>query len=751
MKRIPELLSPAGTPEALVAAVESGADAVYMGGPLFNARMKAGNFSREQLQEAIDFCHKRGVKAHIAVNTLIFDDELERALSYAAFLAEAGADALIIQDYGLGALLHRDIPDLPLHLSTQASVYSKEGVEEAAFLGYERVVLARELSLDEIRFICASIPIEIEVFCHGAICICYSGQCQMSRALGGRSANRGSCAQACRLPYEEQSKGICSQSKSYPLSPADLCLLSFLPDLAEAGVSSLKIEGRMKSPEYVATVTSVYRKYLDLYAAGENIRIDKEDMEKLRQIFNRGFATGRLTGEEDPSFMSPDLPKHRGLYIGRVTDAQTGRNLVEASLEGALEQGDSIEFRRRAAGSDEGTLADRVITGNRVTYLHKGRKRGSQILGDVKEPVEEGDFLYRMSSKSLLDEARASFRDKDFHKGKYRRKLPLTAEVVQEEGHLLLTLQEPTSATSVSASLETSSGDDAHGDVGRDRVAGRLEKALRKTGGSPFTIEKIDLPAKLEGSYPLSELNRLRRQALEAMERALCIRRPPASIGPIPLQPSARQDPTVEFYFLRYAAYECFILPAAWERAASAKGIRLCYILPLAAAIRHGRTANQKAPKNGDIYYYISGIAHGKEGEIIRSHFDRAFALTAESGLFIGNIEWIHAFSERGIPLYTDTGLNISNQAAAQRMEERGLHVSAWSHELDTEDAAFPLMTIRHHLKRDHLVDRKGVSYAVVSRDFSDNQVIIRSGKVDFERALVSALHTGRPSRIYLW
>ena len=259
MKRC-ELLSPAGNAESFIAAAEAGADAIYLGGTAFNARMNAGNLTRGELKEAFDFARIRGIKTYVTMNTLIRDDEMTDALKAAYEMYDMGADALIIQDLGLGSLVRKYIPDMPIHLSTQGSVYSLEGVEAAEKLGYERVVLARELTLEEIRRICAGTKTEIEVFVHGALCICYSGQCQLSRYFGGRSGNRGQCAQPCRLAYdiEEGFEGKPPRGK-HILSPKDICLIDRVGELIDAGVASLKIEGRMKSPEYVGTVTSIYR------------------------------------------------------------------------------------------------------------------------------------------------------------------------------------------------------------------------------------------------------------------------------------------------------------------------------------------------------------------------------------------------------------------------------------------------------------------------------------------------------------
>lgn len=262
-----ELLAPAGSREAFTAAIENGANAVYLAGQQFGARAYAPNFDEGALWEAIRFAHLRDVAVHVTVNTIVADEELEALAAYLRFLYEAGADAILVQDLGAARLAQQVVPDMPLHASTQMTVHNLAGVQALERLGFSRVVLARELSLQEIRHICRHSRAEIEVFAHGALCICYSGQCLMSSLIGGRSGNRGRCAQPCRLPYtlvDETGRDMLGQKAGqFLLSPRDLNTVELLPALIEAGVTSLKIEGRMKRPEYVAVVTKVYRRAID--------------------------------------------------------------------------------------------------------------------------------------------------------------------------------------------------------------------------------------------------------------------------------------------------------------------------------------------------------------------------------------------------------------------------------------------------------------------------------------------------------
>ncbi len=316
-----ELLSPAGSMEALHAAVCNGADAVYLGVDSFNARRGARNFTLQELPEAVRYCHIRGVKVHLTLNTLVSDRELPQVAELVAAAARAGVDALIVQDFGVVSLCRQIAPKLPLHASTQMSIHSLEGVRQAAALGVSRVVLARELSREEIAQICRSSPVEIEVFVHGALCMCYSGQCYMSSVIGQRSGNRGQCAQPCRLPY-----GYDRFEEKYPLSLKDNCLVQYLHDLDRLGVASIKIEGRMKRPEYVATVTGIYRSALQ----GETV--NEQTLRVLRGAFSRqGFT--------------------QGYYLGRAGDDMFGTRVRE---------GENKELMQAARASYEGVEAKRV-------------------------------------------------------------------------------------------------------------------------------------------------------------------------------------------------------------------------------------------------------------------------------------------------------------------------------------------------------------------------------------------------------
>ncbi len=344
MKNNVELLSPAGDFDCVRAAVQNGADAIYVGASSFSARNNAQNFDLGELKEVINYAHIRNVKVHLALNTLIKNNEFAEAMSIAEKAYEFGIDAIIVQDLGLLSALVNTFPKLPIHASTQMTIHNLNGVRVAERFGAQRAVLSRELSIPEIEYICRNSNIEIETFIHGALCISYSGQCLFSSMVGSRSANRGKCAQPCRLPYQllQDNKVI---DNGYLLSPRDLCGLDLLPALIKAGVKSFKIEGRLKSPEYVATVTRIYRKYIDLYYSSRPYEIDLKDRKDLLQVFNRGsFSIGHFDKEPNLNLVYKEKQNNMGIYVGNVSNYNPKKGHVTLNLNDSLALGDSITF-----------------------------------------------------------------------------------------------------------------------------------------------------------------------------------------------------------------------------------------------------------------------------------------------------------------------------------------------------------------------------------------------------------------------
>ena len=356
-----ELLSPAGSPEAVIAAVQNGADAVYLGLGGFNARRGAKNFTDEEFEKAVRYCHVRGCKVHVALNTLVDDRELESALTTAKLASDVGADALIVQDLGLVKAIRHSLPDIPIHASTQMSIHNLAGVEAAAELGVTRAVLARELSFEQIKFITKNASIETEIFVHGALCFCHSGQCYMSALIGRRSGNRGMCAQPCRMQYS-----LGGRMDDYPLSLKDNCLVQYLDEIEQAGVACLKIEGRMKRPEYTAIVTGIYSK-----ALREHRQPTPEEMAALEKAFSRsGFTQGYFNGDKKNMFgtrSEPDKDSEKLFTIARKGYSDGELRRVPVHFYTVAEKGQPI---KAIAFDDDG---HRAVTTGPVPERAKGQ------------------------------------------------------------------------------------------------------------------------------------------------------------------------------------------------------------------------------------------------------------------------------------------------------------------------------------------------------------------------------------------
>lgn len=505
-----ELLAPAGSREALVAAVENGANAIYLAGNAFGARAYASNFDREALREAIHFAHLRKVAIHVTVNTIVADEEMGPLRDYLRFLYEAGADAVLVQDLGVARVAHETVPDLPLHASTQMSVSSLEGVRALAELGFTRVVLARELSLKEIRHICAHAPVEIETFMHGALCVCYSGQCLMSSMIGGRSGNRGRCAQPCRLPYtlvDEKGQDVLGdKAGSYLLSPRDLSTIDVIPDLIEAGVSSLKIEGRMKRPEYVATVVRTYREAIDTYYAGKGYAVTQEERDDLAQIFNRDFTTAYLEGRPGKAMMSDRRPNNRGLLIGRVTAYDWDARIVTVKLSGRLGLGDQVDFWVKVGGRVTATIS--ALTDAKGRAVEEGQA-GDTVSFAIPSAVRDHDRVFKVYDARLMERAKETYAS-----GAPVRRIPVAIAVRAAVG-------EPLTVTLCDAEGHRGEGrTDFIGEPARKRPLSEeiIRKQVSRLGTSVYEMKSLYCDIAGEVMVPMSEINEARRKAVEALD-----------------------------------------------------------------------------------------------------------------------------------------------------------------------------------------------------------------------------------------
>ena len=480
-----ELLAPAGTYESLKAAVAAGADAVYVGGARFGARAYAENFTEEALLKAIDFCHLHGSKLYLTVNTLLKDAEIEELYDYLLPYYREGLDAVIVQDIGVLKYIREAFPGLDIHASTQMTLCGADGAKFLASAGASRIVTSRELSLEEIRAIHRETSIEIESFVHGALCYCYSGQCLTSSLIGGRSGNRGRCAQPCRLPYQAEGR------EGFLLSPKDICTLEILPEILDAGVYSLKIEGRMKRAEYTAGVVLIYRKYLDIVLAHgrKEYQVSEYDKKELMALYNRGgFSAGYYHVRNGREMMSMKRANHFGTEAARVTAVRRG-SLTARALE-PLHKGDMLENTVLSGDTPQGASLS--------LKLPESELRG----------IKPGMILHRTRDESLLAEL--------------NRKYIQTERKEKINGKLMISGGQPVILNVIMGKISIIvKGEVPQTSQNRPLSAAAVKKQIQKTGNTPFVFDNLEIVLE-EGLFlPLQSLNELRRRALDELERKL--------------------------------------------------------------------------------------------------------------------------------------------------------------------------------------------------------------------------------------
>lgn len=670
-----ELLAPAGSWEALEAAVNAGADAVYMGGKAFGARAYASNFDKEEMTKAVYFAHMHRVRLYITVNTLVDDSELPELADYLLFLNNVGVDGIIVQDLGIIRLARQIVPELPLHASTQMTITNSSGVDFAVAAGMERSVLARELSLKEIEAACSR-GTEIETFIHGALCVCYSGQCLMSSLIGGRSGNRGRCAQPCRLPYkllnakgEDMLEG--KDAGQYLLSPKDMNTLSILPQLIEAGVVSYKIEGRMKRPEYVAVVVDAYRRAIDSYKAG-NYHVPAEDLANIEQIFNRDFTTAYMTHRPGKEMMSDRRPNNRGVLVGRVTKLDKQHNKATVKLDKELHLGDGLEFWVSVGGRVGTTVTEMLKGGVSVEVAHSGE----QVTIDVPKGVRFNDRVFRTLDSGLMAYAGQFFGPDAKRRIKVQAVVtaklgqPMTVVLTDDEGNV--------GYGETNFIVETARKRALDNDV--------VRKQIDRLGTTEYALSELEFIHDENVMVPMSEMNEARRMACEALDAARLQAFAPARTAvhaySVKLQPQARKPRSVESKLTVHCDSVGKVNAALQAGAERILFGGDCFNHQLPSEADYTKVTELCRKAGRELAFATPRII--KEAQL--SYFDKLFALwqtLQPDYVYINNNGlWPVAKKYSALKLLADMSLNIFNSQSLQFWQENGAVGAVLSPEL---------------------------------------------------------------------
>lgn len=673
-----ELLSPAGDLECLKTAVQTGADAVYFGASEFNARANAENFNKEELVQAIEYAKLRGVKTHLTINILIKNDEFEDAIKLVEFAYNAGIDAVIVQDLGLAKRIIELFPDLEVHSSTQMTIYNLDGAREIESLGFSRCVLARELSIEEIEHICKNTKIDIEVFIHGALCISYSGQCLMSSMIGGRSGNRGKCAGTCRLPYSLINNGKV-QEHGYLLSSKDVCTLDIIPDLINAGVKSFKIEGRMKSKEYVGIVTSIYRKYIDLAESGKKYIVDEDDREKLMQIFNRGgFSTGYLKGKLGKDMMYTKRPNHMGVQVGEVISYNPSKGHVKIKLSKELNLGDSISI------NDSSCKISELMNGN--NNIKSASIRQVVTVGRIKGKILKGNKVYRTVSEKLNKEV-IEFSSKE------NIKRPINAKIYLKENEpIKLGIEDIWSKTKLIKTEDTIVKKAEKNGISKERI----KEQLSKTGNTPFEIEEIQVVADDNIILPISAINSIRRNAIEKLQNEILKsfkRKKSANIEykSKSIVKNNTSEPKVSLALNTFNENTNY---------SNLTGVDNIYI-PFRLFLKNKETIN-KIIKKFNTYVLLPSITKGNYEILIENNLKEILRNNIK-GIVVSNLshlELLKKYEIEKLDLIANYTLNVSNSYTAQELEKLGVSKVTLPPELDKES----IQSLDRNIKKEAIV-----------------------------------------------
>ena len=629
-----ELLAPAGDMAALKAAVSAGANAIYLGYDEFSARAKAKNFNREELEEAIDYAHLRGVEIYVTFNILIADFEVKRAMKSVKMLYDIGVDALILQDIGIAAKIREDFPDFELHASTQMAVNNYYGAKFLKEMGFSRVVLARETPIFEIEKI-KELDLDVETFIHGALCVSYSGKCLMSSMIGGKSGNRGECAQACRRSYEIiDFDGRKLANRLYYLSPKDLNTLDDVAEIIRAGGYSLKIEGRMKNPEYVYTVVSSYKKSLEG-------KLREEDREDTLQVFNRGFTKGLFNGDFGRDFISYDRPDNRGIEIGRVIEV--GRNSAKIIFDQDVYPGDGLEFN-----------SSKKRFGMKSRDFYEAGKTYQVEL--FKRPLENST-INRTYSKKLYEKI-----DEKIDSYDYKRKVCVDLKIKIGEKPVIYLKSDDLEGTYILDRLVEPA---KKAGLERERVV----ENISKTGDSIFELDGINLDLDDNAFLPISAINELRREGLKILEDKILS----GSIERVKVDNKLeghknnlkREKSLVKVFFNKFEDLKRTDLNKIDEIIIRAKDLEKF----------------KKSYGNREVSIYLDKFYSYDELERLRTYILKNKNI---KGLWINNLSEYYIFKDDGLELNADLGLNIFNRISLDFFKELGFKSATLSPEMNS-------------------------------------------------------------------
>lgn len=661
-----ELLSPAGSIESFKAACQNGADAVYMGVDKYNARAMAVNFGINEYIECIEYAHIRGIKVYLTLNTLMYDDEIKEALDIVLKLYSKGLDAVIIQDIGLGMLIHKLIPKLPLHASTQMSVYSLDQVKYLEGIGFKRVVLARELSVDEIEYICKNTNLEIEVFIHGALCVSVSGQCLLSSTIGNRSANRGRCAQPCRMKYSlYNSKGKELISNSYILSKKDIFGLEYVNKLKEIGVTSLKIEGRNKNPEYVAGVTKNYRNAI-------NNNINSNTKQELMQLFNRGgISIGYFDGVKYKNSISLLSPKNTGIFLGKVIDKKGV--YVKLKLEEDIDMHDGFEIY------SEGKVISNIVTcikNDKYVNVNSNMKKGEYVwIGDVKKSVKIGSNIYKTSSDKLNKKYRLTYSN---NVENIKNKVEVEINILKDKKIFAKVF-----LNNICINIDTNYIPQLANNKELDKEA--VISAFSKTQDIPFIFDfkKINIDNKL--FVPVSILNELRRKIVYEILKSYKININVSNEEK--LVEKLLNEEVVQNIKIKDSNKVNAKFLYKYDNKVNYARVDRLYI-DICDYIKYREDILEKY-KNVQIYIVIPNVVLSNKRKIILDNIDEIFKDNI-SGVLLGSFEFFKLVLEKkkqyNFVLVADYTLNISNIYSATFLVKEGFDVITPSYDMSITD-----------------------------------------------------------------